>query len=173
MIRRTLSVLLCALAVSLPVLAEQQREATVLRDTTLRAEPFSDAAEVTTLKARSKLTVLQRKGGWYQIRDGRQHSGWLRMSRIRFGEAGASSDNGSSGVGQTMRFLTTGRSGASGTTVATGIRGLDAADVANAAPDHQAVERLNRYRVDPSEAKLAAQRAGLHSRKVSYLKEPQ
>lgn len=170
MMRRTLFAMLAAFSLVLPVQAQDAQTATALRDTELRAEPFSDAAVVTKVKAKSKLTVLQRKGGWYQARDSKSRTGWLRMSTIRLGEA-TNAKSGDSGIGQTLRFLSTGRSGSSGVTVATGIRGLDSADVANATPDHAAVKKLDRFKVSAASAKAFALNANLRSHDVRYVKE--
>ena len=166
MMRRLLPSLLVMLALAgpLPVLAEQI--ASVLRDTELRSEPFNDASITTTLKAKSPLTILKRRGGWYQARHGKQQ-GWVRMSAIRLGEA---RDGGSSGIGETLQFLSSGRSGSSGVTVATGIRGLDAADVANATPNHQAVKSLERFQVTAAQARAFASEAKLKSSQLAYLK---
>jgi hypothetical protein len=171
MMRRILLSLLAAFSIALPVQAQDEQGATVLRDTELRAEPYADAAVLARLKARSKLTILQRKGGWYQARDSRNRTGWLRMSTIRLG-SGAAAGSANGGLGQTLRFLSTGRSGSSGVTVATGIRGLDSADVANATPDHEAVKQLDRYRVSSAAARSFALNASLRSQRLGYIKEP-
>ncbi len=148
--------------------AEEQR-ATVLQQTTLRAEPYSDAAALATLSAKQQVTVIERKGGWYQVRiPGR--TGWLRMSHVRLGD-GSNTTQGSSGLSETLRFLSTGRSGSSGVTVATGIRGLDAADVANARPDHRAVNRLERYRVSQSTVESFAHSGKLRTQPLGYISE--
>jgi uncharacterized protein YgiM (DUF1202 family) len=170
MTRRILFILLAALALAEPLLAAEQA-ATALRNTELRAEPYSDAKVITRVRAKSPLTVLQRKGGWYQARDARNRTGWLRMSAIRLGDGAAAQADGDRGLGQTLRFLSTGRSGASGVTVATGIRGLDAADVANAEPDHQAVKQLNGYSVSAAAARSFALNASLRSQRIAYIKE--
>lgn len=162
----TLSLLLLAPALS------AQEEAVALRDTTLRAEPHSDAAAITTIKAKSKLQILQRKGGWYQARDNSQKSGWLRMSHIRLG-SGSSDGSAGGGLAQTLNFLSTGRSGASGVTVATGIRGLDAADVSKAKPDHAAVKKLDSYQISSASAEKFAASGKLRAIKLRYLKEPE
>ena len=169
---RHLFALLSALLIVPPGQAAEPQQATVLRDTELRAEPFSDAAVVAKIRAKARIRVLQRKGGWYQARDNRNQTGWLRMSTIRFGDGtSAKSDSGGSGLGQTMRFLSTGRSGASGTTVATGIRGLDSADVSNASPDHAAVKRVDSFKVGAEDARAFAQTAELRSKSVDYMEE--
>lgn len=164
--RLLLSLILCGLLTPV-VSAEESQAATVLQQTTLYAEPYSDAAALATLQPRQQVAVLERKGGWYRVRSSTQ-SGWLHMSHIRFGD-GSVTQGDSGGLGQTLQFLSTGRSGASGVTVATGIRGLDAADMSNAKPNHQAVKRLDRYQVTPRQAKNFAARAQLQSQPLGYI----
>lgn len=171
MMRRVLLPLLAVFSIVLPIHAEEQ-VATVLRDTQLHSAPYSDASVITTVKAKSRITILERRGGWYQVRDSRRHTGWLRMSNIRFGEGGTSTGDGS-GLNQTLRFLSSGRSGASGVTVATGIRGLSSADVAHATPDHNAVKRLDRFSVSAAAAQSFALNANLRSKQIRYIKEPE
>jgi hypothetical protein len=165
MMHRLLLLAALGLVASAPLQAEEG--ATLLRDTELRSEPFSDARVIAVLKARTTLTILQRRGGWYQARTASYQRGWVRMSAIRLGELKA----GSSGVGETLRFLSSGRSGASGVTVATGIRGLSAADVANATPNHQALQRLGRYQASAAQARSFAGQAKLRSRQLAYMDE--
>lgn len=166
--RLLVALLFSTLLTPLTLFAETQT-ATVLRTTSLLAEPYSDAARVSSLKAKQQVSVLKRKGGWYQVKRG-GNTGWLRMSHIRFGDGKAAKADGK-GLGQALRFFTTGRSGADGVTVATGIRGLDAADVSNATPDHNAVNKLERYRSSDSNAKNFAKVAGLKSQPLGYIEQ--
>ena len=168
MITRAL-LLLLASALLPPALHAEEQPATTLKATELRDEPYSDAAVLSTLPAKQQLSVVERRGGWYLVEVGPQR-GWLRMSAIRFGNGETATRDGS-GLGQTLRFLSTGRSGASGVTVATGIRGLDAADVARAKPDHEAVSRLNGYRPNSFTIKKFARDARLKSQPLGYLAE--
>jgi hypothetical protein len=168
MMRPLLSLILCCL-LSPVAIAEEAQLATVLRQTPLQAEPFSDADKLTTLQAKQQVTIMQRKGGWYQVHSA-AITGWLRMSHVRFGDGKNTPQNGA-GLDQTLRFLSTGRSGADGVTVATGIRGLDAADIANARPDHKALARLNDFQVEPGQAKEFAAGALLKSQSLRYFKE--
>lgn len=142
-----------------------EQGAYLLRDTSLLSEPYSDAREITELHSKTVITILERRGGWYQVRTAKHQTGWLRMSTIRLGEI----QSGSSGVGETLRFLESGRSAASGVTVATGIRGLDAADVANASPNHLAVKHLDRYQTSAARARAFAAEAKLRSQPLSYM----
>lgn len=168
MMRPALTLILCCLLSSL-TFAEEIQLATVLQRSALLDAPYSDAKEITQLKAKQQVTVLQRRGGWYQV-SSNGASGWLRMSRIRLGDGTTSKPDGE-GLSQTLRFLSTGRSGADGVTVATGIRGLDSADVSNAKPDHKAVEALSQFHVAPDEAKAFAAQAQLQTQPLGYFKQ--
>lgn len=165
--------LLLMLFLFLPaVLTAQQQTAVTLRDTTLRTDPHSDAKKITTLKAKTVLQILKRQGGWYQVWDGGMHSGWLRMSHIRIRTVGSPTKKKESGVAQASNFLSTGRSGASGVTVATGIRGLDSADVSNAKPNHEAVKKLDNYKTTSASAEQFASEGQLQETELRYFKEP-
>lgn len=166
--------LLLIVILFLPAALQAQQAAVALRDTVLRAEPHSDATKVTRIKAKTTLRILQRRGGWYQAEDEKKHTGWLRMSHIRLREQSPAASGGSEGGGlaQTINFLSSGRSGASGVTVATGIRGLDSADVSNAKPDRKAVEKLDSYKVSTANAEKFAANGKLQEKKLRYFKGP-
>ena len=150
-----------------PALLAEEQLATILQQTELRAEPYSDTAALATLAAKQQVMVLQRQGGWYQVRAASQN-GWVRMSHLRLGSAGGTSSGGN-GISETLRFLNTGRSGSSGVTVATGIRGLDAADVANARPNHRAVKKLERFQSKPKQIEKFARSAQLKTQPLGYM----
>ncbi len=164
MMRRLLLLAALNLTAIAPLHAEQG--AYMLRSAALHHEPYSDARIVTELKPREVLTILERRGGWYQARTTEQQLGWVRMSTIRLGEPGTGGQN----VSETLRILRSGRSNADGVTVATGIRGLDTADMANATPNHQAVKHLGRYQADAAQARTYAAQGKLNSRQRPYIK---
>ena len=161
---------LLLLTLSAPLAAAAQA-GIVLQDSPLHAEPFSDAQQLGSLTARSPITVLQRQGGWYQIRDAQNRQGWLHMSRVRLGDGSSGGSVDLSGLSQAQQLLQSGRSGSGGTTVATGIRGLDAEDLGKASPDHQAVQAMARYQTDAATARRFAETAKLRSQALAYLKE--
>ncbi|MET0093822.1 MAG: hypothetical protein ABW120_09835 [Sedimenticola sp.] len=145
--------------------------ATVLHATQLRDAPFTDAAVLATLQPRSSLMVLKRKGGWYQAGFG-EHAGWVRMTALRFVQPaeGRPDRSGEEGAAA-FNFLTTGRSGYTGITAATGIRGLDSADLLNAHPDRKAVAELERFRAEDKSVKRFAAKGGLKHREVAYVEK--
>lgn len=162
--RKLLALLLCSIG-----LAAQADPAHVIRATELKDKPFSDAATLMPLAENAPVDVLAREGGWYRVKV-KNAEGWVRMTALRLGDGSAKPGN--SGVGSALQFLSTGRSGSSGVTVATGVRGLDASDISNATPDPKAVASLDRLAVKPGDARRYAAEAKLQARKIAYLKDP-
>jgi hypothetical protein len=114
------------------------------------AEPFIDAAKVGALAPNQPVTIAARKGGWLSIDVGGKR-GWVRLLIVRLVSPGP--------VAGTTAQL---RTGSTGRTVATGVKGLDEADIRNAAMDALAASE--------PEAREAAQGKGLKESKVTYLK---
>lgn len=171
MIRRLITAL--ALSCLLPLAHAAEKQATTLQACELRSEPYSDANISAQLEARQQVSVLKRKGGWYQVNTA-EGKGWLRMSQLRFGDAETTrQSNTGNGLAQAFSFLTSGRSGSSGVTVATGIRGLDAADMTNARPNHRAVKRLEKLRVSAANARRYAGAVKLRTQPLGYFDTPE
>jgi hypothetical protein len=157
-----------------PLSAQSLKEGLVVGESSLYKKPFSDAAVVTTLPADSVVRIVQRKGGWYEVKADKKVSGWMRMSALRFGEPASDKQSGNiSGLQQTIQLFKTGRSDSSGVTVATGIRGLDAADLQNSQPDHQALERLTTFIANQDGARSFAAEAKLKSQELAYIPSEQ
>lgn len=156
---------------SLPVWAQGVKLGWANGDSNLYKKPFTDAEVVTSLPADSKVQIIKRKGGWYQVKADTKLEGWMRMSSLRFGEqpkAGKRSAN-VQGLKQTIQLFKTGRSGTSGVTVATGIRGLDSADLANSEPDHDALKLLSSYMSDRSTSEKFASKADLQGQNIAFI----
>ncbi len=90
------------------------------------------------------------------------------MLALRSGDT-ASRKAGDSGLGA---LLNVARSGSSGTTVATGVRGLSAEDIQQAHEDHQELKKLERYKVSAAEARSFAAQGKLAEHGVDYLPAP-
>ena len=142
--------------------------ASVVRDTELKAEPFADAKTVASLKTKQKLDLGERKGGWYKAKSSDGKSGWVRLTAVL---VDSSQGKGDSGVGSARQILQTGRSGSSGVTAATGLRGLDSADVVNSKPNPQAVTKLDTYATSGDESRRFAADAKLSSQNIGYIAE--
>lgn len=138
---------------------------TLTRAETLRLKPFADAKVVAPAASGSKVDIITRSGGWYQVRTGSK-TGWVRMLSVRRNAAATgSSITGIAGVAS-------GRTGTGRVTTTTGVRGLDAEDLATATFDAVQVAKAEGYRVSRKNADAFAKQAGLTVRNVQPLPAP-
>jgi SH3-like domain-containing protein len=140
--------------------------ATVIRDTELRQAPATDAAVLAPLAENAKVDSLERKGGWTRVRAAGGAEGWVRMLLLRYAGTGEAKQ-GDSGI---VQLLNVARSGSSGTQVATGVRGLDAEQIAKAKPNEAELKKLQGYAASAEAAADFAAGADLRARKVAYPK---
>lgn len=157
---------LAAFLLLAPVLALAE-PATLIRDTELRASPASDAAVVAPLAVNAKVDALERKSGWTRVRAEGGREGWVRMLTLRYAGAGEARQ-GDSGIAQVLNVA---RTGTSGTQVATGVRGLDADQLANAKPNEAELKKLQGYAATGDAAAGFAAKGKLEARKIDYPKE--
>lgn len=150
--RKSLMVLLLALA--LPAVAAAQG-GTTTRSAEMRSTPSADGALLRTLAAGTKVDVLKRIGGWYQVKAADGAQGWVRMWLVRF--SASSGAFGRDGVA----VLGSGRSGSTYTTATTGVRGLSEEELKNAQPNPAAVAALEQFAVAPDDARRFAGQASL------------
>ena len=144
-----------------PVFAEQP--AYTVRSTEIKQQPFSDAATVATLNEKASVSILSRQGGWVRISSERGN-GWVRMLSLR--SSGPAAKQGDTGL---QSLFNVARSGSSGVTVATGVRGLSEEDLRNARPNPRELEKLQRYEANKSQAESFARGAKLKTRQMDYL----
>lgn len=151
------------LACSLPAVAAEK--ATIIKETELKQEPFSDAATLVTLPSRTSVEILKRQGGWTQVKPATSDKGWVRMLNLRMGSGTA--QRGDTGIGALFNVA---RSGSSGTTVTTGVRGLDITKntLQNANPDPKELKHMHGYSVSKAEALQLASSAKLRKQSVEY-----
>lgn len=136
------------------------------KETELKREPFSDAATLATLPAQSSVEILKRQGGWTQVKPANAAAGWVRMLNLRLG-SGAPDRKGDSGIGALFNVA---RSGSSGNTVTTGVRGLSEEDLRTAQPNPQELQRMQQFMVAAPEAQKFASAARLQKQPLEYLK---
>lgn len=136
----------------------------------LKVEPFSDANTLSNLAAKTVVDVLKRQGGWLQVKTVDGASGWVKMTGIKLDGAGTSK-SGDSGLANAINMAQTGRSGNTGITVATGVRGLTPDDLKNAKPNPGEVTRLDSFTVTKAEAESFARSANVSRHSVDYLAE--
>jgi hypothetical protein len=153
-----------ALLLFLPSLALAEA-ATVIRATDLKKEPATDSATVAALAENTAVEVLERKSGWTRVK-APGGEGWVRMLALRLGGATAAKP-GASGVTQMFNVA---RTGTSGTQVTTGVRGLDAEQIANAQPNPAELAKLEKFAADRDAATGFASQGKLSPTSVEYPK---
>jgi SH3 domain-containing protein len=158
--RTFLAALVFALC-AVPAVAQETGFA--VRDTEMKKEPFTDAQTVGTLAEKAQVKVLARQGGWMQVESGAR-TGWVRMLSIRM-------NSGQSSVVSGLKSLfNVARTGSSGQTVTTGVRGLDKEQIQNAKPNPAELKKLAAFAAARGDAeRFAAGSPQLRSQKVDYL----
>lgn len=167
--------LAAALALAAGSAAAQGEPALIKRATELREAPAETARSLAPLAAQDTVTRLaERKGPWIQVRTGAGATGWVHLFDL--GPTNATQTGSATGA-DALRGITNlfSRSSGSNTvaTSASGLRGLDAADLARAQPDMAAVSRMEALRQDERQARQFARGAALSSAAVEPLPAPQ
>ncbi len=132
----------------------------IIRGGDLYSQPFIDAPKEGPLNANQAVTVVDRRGGWVRVVAG-SRSGWVRALNVRL-EAVAP------GPGASAARM---RTGSTGRTVATGIKGLEEADIRAASIDRAQLARLEALGATEAQARQAAADNKLTEHKVDYLKK--
>ncbi|MFP5384367.1 MAG: SH3 domain-containing protein [Gammaproteobacteria bacterium] len=134
---------------------------TLTRADSLRGKPFADAKVVAPAAAGTKVEIVSRSGGWYQVKAGK-HTGWVRMLSVRRSAAATTTAQGIAGVAS-------GRTGTGTVVTTTGIRGLDSQALESAAFDEARVARAESLRTTRADAEAWARQAGLVVRDIPAL----
>jgi hypothetical protein len=153
-----------ALLFLLPLVAAAE-PATVIREVEMKQAPATDAATIATLAESTSVDALERKGGWTRVKAS-AGEGWVRMLSLRFGGA-ATAKPGASGLTQAFNVA---RTGTSGTQTTTGVRGLDADQIANAQPNPAELAKLEKFAADREAAASFATEGKLAPTSVAYPK---
>ena len=154
--------LLCFL---FPLLAHAE-PASLVRASELKAQPATDAATVATLAADAALDAGERSRGWVRVRAASGAEGWVKMLALRYGGPGAAK-RGDTGLAQAINVA---RTGASGTQVTTGVRGLDAEDISTARPNPAELKKLEGYAESKDSSTRFAENGKLRAQRVEYPK---
>jgi len=139
--------------------------ASLLRATELKKEPATDAETVVALAENTNVETLERKGGWARVKAGAAE-GWVRLLALRYGGPGAAK-RGDSGASQLFNVA---RTGASGTQVTTGVRGLDAEMISNARPNPAELAKMTQFSATPDAAAGFAAQGQLQRQQVREVK---
>ena len=149
----------------LPLLAHAE-PATLVRASELKAQPATDAATVAQLAADAAVDAGERSGGWVRVKTQAGAEGWVKLLALRYGGPGGAK-RGDSGITQAINVA---RTGASGTQVTTGVRGLDEADIKTARPNPAELKRLEGYAESKQSSASFAEGGKLKAQRVEYPK---
>lgn len=138
---------------------------TLTRAESLREKPFADAKVLAPAATGSKVDIITRNGGWYQIKAVGK-IGWVRMLSVRRSAAATTSVAGIAGVAS-------GRAGAGKVVTTTGVRGLDAQELSGAAFNEVQVAQAEKYRVSGEAAHAFAKLGKLTARDAAPLPAPE
>lgn len=140
----------------------------MIRTSGLNAAPEATSRSLGMVRSQEEVTILERDGGWYQVRTAAGRTGWVRMANVRLGAAAEAREE--TGFWGSL-FSFTGRSRTSTTTATTGIRGLSEEDINSAVPNEAAVARLGSWQSSAADARGFAGQAGLAKTDVAELQE--
>lgn len=142
----------------------ETRQAYVVQDTELRAEPSHSAPSLGRISKQSSVMVQARQGGWYQVQSGHPQPGWVPLLSLRF--AKDSQARSGSNLGG---LLSLGSQSKPASGVATGIRGISDEELKRGASGLNAsLQYLESIAAQPAEARAFAQQGGLQSQAVPY-----
>ena len=147
-----------------PILAWAE-PATTIRQVELKKAPAADAETIGQIAENTALDALERKGGWTRVKS-ESGEGWVRMLALRFGGPGEAK-KGDSGV---SKLFNVARTGSSGTTVTTGVRGLDPEMLAKAQPNPAELAKMEQFAATPDGAAGFAAKGKLKARQVEEVK---
>jgi hypothetical protein len=156
------SLLLLVLAAA-PAFAQEQ--AFTNRATELKESGDAGARTVASLPENTPVKVLARAGAWTRIEANGQ-SGFVRVFHLRFPASVESSSSSGGNPFSAIAGALGGKSNKQANLATTGVRGISQDDVKNAAPDAQALAKMQSYRADKGEAQRFAREGKLAESKV-------
>lgn len=138
--------------------------ATLLRDGSLLDNPQSDATVLASLKAKEVVDIETRQGAWARIKTSNGAQGWVRLLNLRTG-------SGQKSGGTLNTLANVFKTGSSGNTVSTGVKGLSAEKIRNAEPNDAERQRMDKTKSSDNDARQFAKQGKLSSQNIQYLPE--
>ena len=136
--------------------------ATTVRAVDLKAQPASDAKTLASLPVGQAVDIVARQGAWVQLKSGASQ-GWAKMFDVRLAPiAGAAKPSGSS---EALNLAMGNR----GSSVTTGVRGLDADMLEKASPNPKEFDKLLTFMRNKEQASAFGRAGKLLSRDVAVL----
>jgi len=137
-----------------------------VRQVELRQNPAADAKSLSTVPADTTVDLVKREGAWVQLKSGRV-TGWAKLFDIRRPAAGGA--QAAAGTGNSLSQTLNLAAGNRGTSVTTGVRGLDADTLRKAVPNAQQFTTLETYASTREQARTFASAGKLEARSLEPL----
>lgn len=148
---------------STPILAADV--GSLLRASAIYEKPFNDAKVLTQLPVKTSVTIIQRKSSWAQIQSG-SNKGWVKVFNI-ISNTGTKSSADLATLGNVLK------SGSSGQSSSTGVKGISEESLKIAPPSPAEVNYLETLDASKGEAQAFAVKGNLSSENVPYLAKPE
>ncbi len=166
--RRSADILLAALLLGGDATAAGAAErALIIRAGDLLAQPFIDAASTGKLAPAQPVTIVERRGPWVNVQAAGK-TGWVRLLNVRL-EPVAGIAGPAKPAAKPNGLTSLLRTGSSGRTVTTGVKGMDEEDIKNSTPNYTELTMLENLGVDAATARADAAKAKRVERPVDYL----
>jgi len=133
-----------------------------VRAVDLKAQPASDAKTVASLPSGSTVDIVARQGAWVHLKAGTT-LGWAKMFDVRLAPVTGTAK--STGSNDALNLAMCNR----GSSVTTGVRGLDADMLEKAVPNPQQFQKLVSYMRNREEATAFGRAGNLKARDVAVL----
>lgn len=160
-----------------------------MRPAVLRDLPDRAGSPVGELPASTPVLLYERSRLWVRVRPlnaPQAPAAWASLLDFRFGAgpaapratpAAPSSGGGFAGFSRSVSSLLAGFQGrqnshAGGDTATIGIRGLTSAELGAAAPNYEALARMESFAIQPQDAQSYAFAGGLVPQRLTYLNAP-
>lgn len=138
---------------------------TVIKASELRRSPAIDASVVSQVADKARVEIVSTQGGWVEVKTAEGKTGWLRLMNVE--PLAAKSTGGAlKGLAAAGGVV---RTGSTGSTAATGIKGISKEDLAGAKANFSELAKLERYRASPADGQQHAQSVGLKTQNVDVL----
>lgn len=153
----------CLIFASTPILAGDS--GSLLRASAVYEKPFNDAKILAQLPEKSSVSIIQRKSSWAQIQSG-PSKGWVKVFNI-ISLTGSKSSADLATLGNVLK------SGSSGQSSSTGVKGISEESLKKAPPSPAEVNYLETLDASKGEAQAFAAKGNLSSENVPYLAKPE
>ena len=145
--------------------AAEQKSGLLTVDSSLYASPDVASSVSGQGKEGATVNILQRQGGWYQIKLAEPDiQGWVKSYDVQV-------NANINWMSRMKQLISGGYMTQPDTTSTIGVRGLGPGDVKKAAPDKTELKKLDKYRKDIAEGLAYASAIPLNSNEVDWLDE--